>query len=112
MALQDEVTNKIIGALTGENGRLKRAQYRAAWGKDTANLEEYDYYLRGHDLFMRFEPELQKQVGDIWEEGLAKFPTPLSTSENGGTSLFTVTPLSSIEKSPILRGPGYRKINW
>ena len=33
-ALQDEVTGKIIGALAGEKGQLKRAQYREAWGKD------------------------------------------------------------------------------
>jgi adenylate cyclase len=73
-ALQDEVTSKIVGALTGEKGQVKRAQYRAAWGKDTVDLEEYDYYLRGHDLFIRFEPEAHKQAGRIWEEGLAKFP--------------------------------------
>ena len=72
-ALQDEVTGKIIGALAGEKGQVRRAQYDGL-GKDTTNLEEYDYYLRGHDLFMRFEPEPQKQAGQIWEDGLAKFP--------------------------------------
>ena len=73
-ALQDEVTGKIIGALTGERGQLKRAQYRNAWGKDAANLEEYDYYLRGHDVFMQFTPEGNRQAGQIWEQGLKKFP--------------------------------------
>jgi TolB-like protein/class 3 adenylate cyclase len=73
-ALQDEVTGKIIGALTGARGQLKRAQYRNAWGKDAANLEEYDYYLRGHDVFMQFTPEGNRQAGQIWEQGLKKFP--------------------------------------
>ena len=74
MALQDEVTGKITGALTGEFGQLKRAQYREAWGKDTANLEEYDYYLRGHEIYIRFTPEAYREAAQIWEEGLRKFP--------------------------------------
>ena len=73
-ALQDEVTGKIIGALTGEKGQLKRAQYREAWGRDTTSLREYDYYLRGHDLFMQFTPETNAEAGRIWSEGLAEFP--------------------------------------
>jgi TolB-like protein/class 3 adenylate cyclase len=73
-ALQDEVTGKIIGALTGEYGQLKRSQYAQAWGKDTANLEEYDYYLRGHDLLMQFTPEANRKAQQVWEEGLRKFP--------------------------------------
>lgn len=73
-ALQDEVTGKIIGAQTGEKGQLKRAQYREAWGRDTANLREYDYYLRGHDLFMQFTPETNAEAGRIWSKGLAEFP--------------------------------------
>ena len=73
-ALQDEVTGKIIGALTGEKGQLKRAQYREAWGRDAANLKEYDYYLRGHDLFVQWTPEANAEAGQIWSKGLAEFP--------------------------------------
>ena len=60
-AVQDEVVNKIIGSLTGERGRIKQADYKRSWGKDTADLEEYDYYLRGHESFMRFEKEANKR---------------------------------------------------
>jgi TolB-like protein len=74
-ALQDEVTGKIITALSGEMGQLKRAQYRESWGKDTANLEEYDYYLRGHEVFMTASTkEDYKRAQQIWQEGLQKFP--------------------------------------
>jgi TolB-like protein/class 3 adenylate cyclase len=73
-ALQDEVTSKIIGALTGEKGELKQAQYRDAWGKDRANLAEYDYYLRGHEFFMQITADGIERARRIWEEGLAKFP--------------------------------------
>ena len=73
-ALQDEVTGKIIGELTGDTGQVKRAQYAQAWGRDTANLREYDYYLRAHDMLMRFTPEANEEVALIAHEGLAEFP--------------------------------------
>lgn len=73
-ALQDEVTGKIIAALAGEKGQLKRAQYRESWGKDVSELEEYDYYLRGHDRFMTWTPEGNEDAERIWSEGLGKFP--------------------------------------
>jgi adenylate cyclase len=73
--LQDEVTAKIVASLAGEKGQIRQAEYKQAWGKDTANLEEYDYYLRGHEIYMRAETkEEHNRAGVIWEEGLAKFP--------------------------------------
>jgi TolB-like protein/tetratricopeptide (TPR) repeat protein len=74
-ALQDEVTAMIVSAMTGEKGVLKQAQYRRAWGKDATTLEEYDYYLRGHDQFMKYTKEGIERSGEIWREGLAKFPS-------------------------------------
>ena len=56
-ALQDEVTGMIVSAITGEKGALKQAQYRQAWGKDATTLEEYDYYLRGHEQYMKYAKE-------------------------------------------------------
>jgi adenylate cyclase len=74
-ALQDEVTTKIVSSLAGEKGQIRHAEYKQAWGKDTAALEEYDYYLRGHDIYMRAEEKDEhNRAGRIWEEGLAKFP--------------------------------------
>jgi adenylate cyclase len=75
LALQDEVTGKIVGAMTGEKGQVKQGQYREAWGRDAADLGEYDYYLRGHDVFMNASSkEDNDRAGRIWEEGLAKYP--------------------------------------
>jgi TolB-like protein len=73
-ALLDEVTGTIVSAMTGETGALKQAQYRRAWGKCATTLEEYDYYLRGHEQFMKYTKEGIKRSGEIWREGLAKFP--------------------------------------
>jgi adenylate cyclase len=75
LALQDEVTAKIVGAMTGEKGQVKQGQYREAWGKDAAELGEYDYYLRGHDVFMNASSKGDNdRAGRIWAEGLAKYP--------------------------------------
>jgi TolB-like protein len=74
-ALQDEITGMIVSALTGEKGALKQAQYRQAWGKDATTLEEYDYYLRGHEELMKYTKEGIERSGEIWREGLATFPS-------------------------------------
>ena len=75
LALQDEVTTRIVATLAGESGQIKKADYHRAWGKDSADLEEYDYYLRGHDYFMQQETkESYRRAAEIWEEGLSKFP--------------------------------------
>ena len=73
--LQDEVTGRIVDAIAADNGQIKRGQYHDAWGKDTADLGEYDYYLRGHDVFMNASSKADNDhAGRIWEEGLAKYP--------------------------------------
>jgi TolB-like protein/class 3 adenylate cyclase len=73
--LQDEVIAKIVSSLTGEEGQLKQAEYKRTWGKDSGSLEEYDYYLRGHELFINAETEdVLERAGAIWTEGLRKFP--------------------------------------
>jgi TolB-like protein/class 3 adenylate cyclase len=73
--LQDEVTGKIIGSLTGEQGLIRKKEYDGAWGKDAGSLQEHDYYLRGHDIFINAETkEDYNRAGEIWHEGLVKFP--------------------------------------
>jgi adenylate cyclase len=74
-ALQDEVTGMIVSAMTGEQGALKHAQHRQAWGKGATTLEEYDYYLRGHDQLMKYTKEGIERSGEIWRKGLSKFPS-------------------------------------
>ena len=64
----------IVSAMTSEKGALKQAQYGQAWGKGATTLEEYDYYLRGHEELFKFTKEGIQRSGEIWREGLAKFP--------------------------------------
>jgi TolB-like protein/Flp pilus assembly protein TadD len=74
-ALVDEVSGRIIFALAGEKGEIKRVQFREAWGKDETSLGEYDYFLRGLDIYMNGEgpPDIARAEA-IWAEGLAKYP--------------------------------------
>ena len=75
LALQDEVTGKIVDAIAADSGQIKRSQYHDAWGKDTADLGEYDYYLRGHDVFVNSGSKKDDdRAAQIWEEGLTKYP--------------------------------------
>jgi TolB-like protein/tetratricopeptide (TPR) repeat protein len=73
--LQDEITGMIVSAMTGETGALKQAQHRQAWGKSATTLEEYDYYLRGHEHYIKYTKEGAERSGEIWREGLGKFPS-------------------------------------
>lgn len=74
-ALVDEISGRIIFALAGENGEIKRAQFREAWGKDATSLGEYDYFLRGLDIYMNGDgPADIARADAIWQEGLAKYP--------------------------------------
>ncbi len=74
-ALLDEVSGRIIFSLAGEKGEIKRAQFSKAWGKDATSLGEYDYFLRGLDVYMNAgsSDELAR-AGSIWEEGLEHYP--------------------------------------
>jgi adenylate cyclase len=74
-ALQNEATEKIVRAITGDLGVIKKAQYHDAWAKDTASLSEYDYYLRTHDLInTASSKEATERAARTAEEGLAKYP--------------------------------------
>jgi adenylate cyclase len=88
-ALQDEATEKIVRAITGDLGVIKKAQYRDAWAKDTASLSEYDYYLRTHDLInTASSKEATDRAARVAEEGWRNIPIRISSrfSSRGRTS--------------------------
>ena len=74
-SLHDKVAGRIVATLTGEVGKIKKAQFDAVWRKDATTFDEYDYYLRGLDIFLNAHSEADyERSGAIWEEGLKKFP--------------------------------------
>jgi adenylate cyclase len=72
--LQDEVTGKIVAALVGHSGTVRRAEYRETWGRDSAGLQEYDYYLRAQYLAHAGTSAHLEQAAAVSREGLQKFP--------------------------------------
>ncbi len=105
--LQDELTGKIIGAMTGEWGAIRKADYSHAWGKDSTNLAEYDYYLRAESQLNLFTKEGVERSGKISEEGLEVFPgSPLLTVELGWSHWLKVGLLYSADPQADLQEAG------
>jgi TolB-like protein len=73
-AMQDAVAYRIYSTVAGLRGEIRQREESAAWSKPGPSLEEYDYYLRGHQLFFRFTQEDNAKAREIWQEGLSKFP--------------------------------------
>jgi tetratricopeptide (TPR) repeat protein len=97
----------IVSAMTGEKGALKQAQYRQAWGKDATTLEEYDYYLRGHEELMKYTKEGTERSGEIWREGLARFPSsPLLKVKLGWHHMFRAVNFVSDDPPADVRKAG------
>ncbi|MET0482773.1 MAG: adenylate/guanylate cyclase domain-containing protein [Aestuariivirgaceae bacterium] len=74
LALQDAVATQVYNSIAGLTGQIRQDEERRAWGKAGIDLDEYDYYLRGHQLFMRWDAEDVAKARAIWREGLVKFP--------------------------------------
>jgi TolB-like protein/class 3 adenylate cyclase len=74
LALQDQVADRVIGSVAGNHGLIRKKEYEQAWGKESASLDEYDYFLRGQDLVERFTKEDTIEALAVWQEGLARNP--------------------------------------
>ena len=72
--LQDNVANRVNDTIAGLRGEIRKKEEADASTKSAPSLEEYDYYLRGHQLFFRFTQEDNAKARAIWQEGLAQFP--------------------------------------
>ncbi|MBV7522148.1 adenylate/guanylate cyclase domain-containing protein [Ensifer sp. ENS12] len=106
-ALQDELTGKIVGAMTGEFGAIRKADYSQAWGKDSTNLAEYDYYLRAESQLNLYTKEGIERSGEICRQGLQAFPgSPLLTVELGWSHWLKVALLYSPDPQADLQEAG------
>ena len=106
-ALQDEVTGMIVSAMTGEKGALKQAQYRQAWGKDATTLEEYDYYLRGHEQYMKYTKggdravgrDLERRTGEVSEFAAPQSETRLAPYDSRVIMFVSDDPPADVRKA-------------
>jgi TolB-like protein/Flp pilus assembly protein TadD len=70
-ALQDEVVQKIVTTLKLQ---ITLQEQGDSARKHTDNLEAYDYYLRGRELFNRFTQEANAQARQMFEQALELDP--------------------------------------
>src|SRR5688572_7370817 len=74
-SLQDKTVRRIIVSISGEKGAIKQNEYERIKSKADSDLTEYESYLKGHEIFSRFESiEEHDRAGAIWLEGLEKYP--------------------------------------
>ncbi len=74
LSLQDRVGQRILASLGGFHGQIRQATYRQVWAKPAATLEEYDYFLRIHDLIVSLRPEALDEARRLALEGLRRYP--------------------------------------
>jgi class 3 adenylate cyclase/TolB-like protein len=74
VALQESAAYAIYGALAGFNGEFRKKEEELVWSKPESALDEYDYYLRGHQIFFKFTKSDMAMARQIWKTGLKKFP--------------------------------------
>lgn len=73
--LTDEVALRIVADIAGDRGAVRMAEYAAAWGRDRAELGEYDYATRAWGVMMGDQSAAGNTRADaIIREGLARFP--------------------------------------
>ena len=70
-ALQEEIVRKIVLALRVKLTEEEQTRFKRA---PTTNLEAYDYYLRGWQLFLRTTKEANAQARQMFEKALALDP--------------------------------------
>lgn len=74
LALQDAVIERLLHTMIGAQGIIQQRDIDKAWAKAVVDLDEYDYYLRGHDLLYRYTPQDNAKAMETWREGRRKFP--------------------------------------
>jgi class 3 adenylate cyclase/TolB-like protein len=74
VALQERAASAVYSALAGFGGEFRKKEEELVWSKPESALDEYDYYLRGHQIFFKFTKSDMAQARQIWQEGLGKFP--------------------------------------
>ena len=73
--LQDETVGKVVVALASQDGAIRQNEYLETKDKAKDDFDEYDYFLSGDEIELRFESiEEHDRAGAIWQEGLEKFP--------------------------------------
>ena len=67
-ALQDEITQKIVSTLGGQDGRIAKSDLERAKAKGTRDLTAYEFLLLGIELRHQFTPEKNTRAGEFCQK--------------------------------------------
>lgn len=73
-APQKDIPQLIYDSLAGFHGAIQRSEERTAWQRPTSSLNDYDYYLRGASLYLRFDLNDVLTARAIFQQGLLHCP--------------------------------------
>lgn len=73
-AIQDEISKTIVEQLTAAIGSTADVAMPTTKKADTANVEAYDLYLKGHSLFLTRSKENLSEAARVLKAALAKDP--------------------------------------
>ena len=73
-SIQDEVTEKVAGTLTGWEGAIAEAERAVARRKSPANLQAYDYYLLGIEAKHKETKEDNIRAQELFRKALELDP--------------------------------------
>ena len=74
LALKEDISRQIYDAIAGFRGKIYANEERISWGKSSAGLEEYDYFLRGLSSYLRFTPPDELEARAIFQQGCDRYP--------------------------------------
>lgn len=129
LALQAAVIDRLLQTLIGSHGIIAQSDTDKAWAKAAIHLDEYDYVLRGADLFWRRTPQDNAAAVEVWREGRRKFPDSGLLAIKEAWGHFSAGQFGYVEDSeaafamaarlvdegmrdPVLPPAGYRLGHW
>ena len=71
---RDDVPRRIYDSLAGFHGAIEQSEERMAWQRSSADLNAYDYYLRGVSLYSRSAPGEIAEARAVLRQGLERWP--------------------------------------
>jgi adenylate cyclase len=72
--VQDEITQRVVGALAGAHGAISQATFDASKGKPSSNLDAYECVLRYYAYFRSITPSAHARVRECLERAVLAAP--------------------------------------
>jgi TolB-like protein len=71
---KEDISRRIYDSIAGLRGKIYANEERVAWGKTSAELSEYDYFLRGLPSYLGLTLPNELKARAVFEEGRDRYP--------------------------------------